>query len=240
MPNPYATVMLTRPHDASLRFAQDLMPMLNAETHVIISPLLKIVPVISDHDLNDYAGVIFTSSNGVLFGGPSGAHPAFCVGRETTRATRQAGWEAYHLGDTAEDIIATLIQQNPQYPLLHIGGRHKRNRVADRLTQAGLETHEAVVYDQVEQTFSPEAMALLDLAVDVIVPLFSPRTAKIFASQYKGCARLHFIAMSEAVSEEINAMQSISKSIARSPDALEMKASVYEALRRVEAGDAPL
>jgi uroporphyrinogen-III synthase len=72
--------------------------------------------------------------------------------------------------------------------------------VAARLAALGLPAAEAVVYDQRPQPLTPAARAWLAGARPVIVPLFSPRSAALFAAEAAGAAApLRIAALSAAV-----------------------------------------
>ena len=163
--------------------------------------------------------------------------PAFCLGAATTDAAKRAGWQAHHLGDDAKSLIAALLMSRPTGPLLHIGGVHRRGQVAQTLAGAGLPTTETDVYDQRPDALSQEALEALDGGNPVIVPLFSPRSARQFANQVKGRSALHVLAMSEAVMSEVRDVSATSRQVAQTPNADSMVEALAKLLLRVEAGD---
>lgn len=174
-----ATILLTRPRAASERFAV-LLPGLE----VIIAPLMEIVGTGADIELAGIAGLILTSEAVIPFL-PATDLPAFCVGPRTTEAARAAGLDARQAGRDAETLVERLLADRPPAPLLHIHGLHQRGDVATRLTDGGLPCGAVVAYDQ--RALAPDARFRAALARDrLLVPLFSPRSAGLFAQAAKG------------------------------------------------------
>lgn len=66
---------------------------------------------------------------------------------------------------------------------MHLHGEHTRGDVAARLRAAGLAVEARMVYRQVELPLSDTAHALLQGEAPVILPLFSPRSARLLAGQ---------------------------------------------------------
>lgn len=239
MPIPYAVLILTRPQGASQRFAQSLGDVIPKGVQIVVSPLLEIVPIPVLQRIEGHAGVIFTSANGVEHAGAGKPMDAYCVGRETTRRAQQKGWRAQQVGDSAEALYQTLTRQKPEGPLLHLCGVHTRGRIAERLTAANIPTVEATVYDQKAVALTKDAIGHLSGDVPVVVPLFSPRTAALFAEQATGHAPLHVVAMSEAILAQTDGLRAQSRHIADKPNGQAMRDTIANVLRRVEAGGAP-
>ncbi len=204
-----------------------------------MSPLMDIVPTGATPDLQEVRGVIFTSANGVRFGGAGRDLPTFCVGAVTTAAAIKAGWAARQSGDTAENLVETLVAERPAGPMLHIGGVHRRGDVAGRLTRAGIATRSVDVYEQVMLPLTPEAKAALTGPGPVVVPLYSPRAAAHFAGLVPPTAQLHIVAISAAAMAETLDLAATSRIVAPEPNAQSMGDTVANLLRRVEAGHAP-
>lgn len=233
---------MTRPHEASRRFVQRLPEWLRSQVNVVISPLIGIQPVAADPDLADARGVVFTSSSAVTVASeltPRRDLPCFCVGNATTARARDAGWRAAFAGADADALVATLTRDRPETPLLHLRGRHTRGAVAARLTAAGLPVRESVIYDQPVLPLNRAAADALGGPAPVIVPLFSPRSARQFASQHAGTAPLYLAAISNAVAEEVNQLKVKELMVAPQPDAAAMAGLVETLSRhtaRVETG----
>jgi uroporphyrinogen-III synthase len=194
------TLLLTRPRDAALGFAAMLDPAILARVHVVIAPLMEIAGIGAVPRLEGVQGVIFTSVNGVVHAPDGVGRMAFCVGAHTTQKAADHGWNAQQMGDTAQDLIASLRVDAPATPLLHLAGRHTRGDVALTLTAAGIPTDYIALY---EQKFLPlDDCAAETLNGPCIVPVFSPRSGQQLVAEAKGnLENAHIIAFSGAVAE---------------------------------------
>ncbi|MFN4172527.1 MAG: uroporphyrinogen-III synthase [Pseudorhodobacter sp.] len=224
--------LLTRPEAQGLRVARHLRAELGESLRIVTSPLLFPRLLHPDRPDGDFTAVIFTSQTGVAAasGMPGLPRQAFCVGHRTAEMARAAGFSAQSAGGAAEELIALVRQTGVTGRLLHLRGEISRGDVAQSLTAAGHPTLDLVVYAQVEQPLSSEARALLTGADPVIAPLFSPRTARIFARQWQetgGHAPLFLPVLSDAVASALPATLPARIFVATQPcaDAL-MKASL--------------
>lgn len=226
-------LLLLRPRAQSERFAAGLTGCLGALPRVV-APLMEIVPQPLTIDPEPYATLIFTSENGVASfaaQSPLRDRPAWCVGPRTAAAAAEAGFAvrsatapggaAQARGGpatapdgtgtapcgTAEALIAALTAARPAAPLLHLRGAHAVTDLAGRLRAEGLACDEAVVYAQDERPPTPEALTTLAGAAPVLVPLFSPRSARLAAAAARAArphgrgAPLHVVAISPAAAE---------------------------------------
>jgi uroporphyrinogen-III synthase len=197
-------LLLTRPRAQSERFARDFAAALGREIPMVIAPLMEIVPRGLTVDPAAAAGLIFTSENGVaaFAGAEARRHwPVWCVGERTAAAARAAGFvDVWVAGGDAESLVAEILAAHPPGPLLHLRGAHAAGDVPGRLTAGGVPTTTAVVYDQRAQPLTAEALSLLaNPGEEVLLPLFSPRSAALLAEAAGGVrARLHPVAISPA------------------------------------------
>lgn len=218
------SLLLTRPSAQSARFADEARAALGP-LPVVTSPLLKIRFL--DAALPEAVkGVIFTSENGVhayrRLAGVSGLM-AWCVGRHTAQVARAAGFNARAASGDADALVALMIREGVAGPLLHARGANARGAVAERLNLAGIETKEAVLYDQQSCPLTSEARALLAGDAPVLVPLFSPRSAAIFAAEAGGArAPLHIVVLSPAVGRALGDLPHASFACAAHTDAMAM------------------
>lgn len=184
------TVLLTRPQPDSQSFAA-LLSTLPETAHlpVLIAPLMRIVPVPHDSAaLAAAAGLVFTSAHAVASAGPGRGRPAICVGERTGQVARDAGFAVIQGAGTADSLVP-LIAASP-VPLVHPHGRH----LAQRLAVPGI-----VVYDQRPQPLTARARAALMGARPVVVPVYSPRSARLLAGMAAGArAPLWLVAISDA------------------------------------------
>jgi uroporphyrinogen-III synthase len=231
-----AGLLMTRPQDAARRFVAMLPVNLIAELQVIYAPLMSVQPVGHDIKLDGNEAVIFTSAHAVSAAASVPDYrdrAAYCVGLHTTQVAKDAGWRAQIGGKTADDLVMDLLQRRPSEPLVHLRGRHARGSVAGRLTEAGLTCREQIVYEQPLLTLTTEAKSALSTSQDVIVPIFSPRTARQFAEQCPVGAKVHLIAMSDAVAKPLKSLKYKDLRICREPDAQSMAQLVHEVAARL-------
>ena len=182
-------ILLTRPRAASEALAEDIRARLGDRVDIVISPLLEIEYLGAPLALSGVRGLIFSSRNGVEAAAEltdARDLPAFCVGPSTTRQADAAGWRAEMAGPDAETLVQRLKALRPDAPLLHLRGRHARGDIAGQLGAAGVPVREQIVYDQHPKPLSDAARACLQGPAPVVVPLFSPRSARLFGAAVPG------------------------------------------------------
>lgn len=206
-----AVLLLTRPQADSRRFA-DLLPGWQA----VISPILRIEPVAHDAArVRGAAGLVFTSAHAVASAGPGRGRLALCVGGHTAAVARQAGFQVQHGNGFAESLLPLIAATD--LPLIHPHGRH----LAKALPVEGI-----VVYDQLPQVLTPEAVQILAGDAPVVAPLFSPRSARLVAEAVRDAqAPLWPVAISPAAMAAWDA-PCAGRAIAAAPDAPAMAAAV--------------
>ncbi len=230
------TLLLTRPAAASARFARDFAARFGAEWPVVIAPLMETVFLSPPLSAGPFAGVILTSETAV------GAYarltddrspPAWCVGPRTAAAAQAAGFQARQgPGDAAG--LARLLAAERHGVWLWPRGRD----VATDLTGVGPAIQPLIVYEQRPSDLPPPALALLAGAAPVILPLFSPRSARLFAATGPHRAPLMVAALSQAVAAALP--QGVSAlEIADRPDADGMSQALARLISRhaVETGE---
>ena len=228
-------MILTRPEGANERFATALSEQVRSRVTIIESPLITITPVpYDDHPAPEAA--IFTSANGVRFAPNGNGRPAFCVGEATQDAAKTRGWAAQALGSDAGSLVTRLMALKPAGTIRHYRGEHTRGEVEDRLRRSGLSVDAQTVYDQRETALSDAAQGALSGQGPVIVPLFSPRTARIFAAQRRGSAPIWVAAMSDAVAAEASELAPDRMITAAEPTLLAMAQAVEKLIHLTHAG----
>lgn len=213
-------VILTRPAAQGDRFAADLRACYGDAIQVILSPLITpVFPPVTLPD-GDFRAMILTSETGAQAAArvPGVPRRAWCVGDRTAAAARALGFEALSAAGDAEALVAAIVAADEAGPLIHLRGRDSRGEVATRLTAAGLPTAEAIVYTQEAQPLSDPAHAVLQSDAPVIVPLFSPRTAQLFAATQPK-APLYIAALSLAVAAGLGDLGCEMVTVADHPDA---------------------
>jgi uroporphyrinogen-III synthase len=226
-----AILLLTRPSAASIRTKAEV-ERLCPGVCVIVSPVMEIVPV--PFALDAVPGeVILTSENGaaaaVALGLPEGMR-AWCVGSRTAEVAQAAGFDAVSAQRDAEALIALILSAPDGGLLLHLRGEHARGDIAPRLRAAGREAREAVVYRQEERALSGEALAALEGAERVVLPLYSPRSAAILAKQGPFSAPLQVIAISRAAARAAEGLGRPHISLIDNPDGQYMLSAIVDSL----------
>lgn len=213
-------VILTRPAAQGDRFAADLRTRFGDAIQVILSPLIApVFPAVTLPD-GDFRAVILTSETGAQAAArlPGVPRPAWCVGDRTAAAARALGFDAQSAAGDAEALVAAIVAAGGSGPLIHLRGRDSRGEVAARLTAAGLPTAEVIVYAQEAQPLTDAAHAVLNGLDPVIVPLFSPRTAHLFAAT-QPTAPLFIAALSAAVAAGLGELPCQKVIVAEKPEA---------------------
>lgn len=206
MDRPAAKILITRPREGAERFAMELAQVMPCPMEMLISPVLDIAPLPDLLPLDHIKGLIVTSGNGVetlIAKTDRRDLPVYAVGARTTAAATQAGFKARQMGEDADGLVEGLLRLGPKAPLLHLRGEVSRGDVAQRLSTHGILTREKVVYAQKPVDLSEEAKTLLNGTSPVVLPLFSPRSAKLLAQQVTGTAPRYVVAMSWSVASEL-------------------------------------
>ena len=231
-------LLLTRPRAGSEAFLAALRAIVPVP-HVVVSPVIRIVPSGLKPDFSGQAGVILTSANAARSIEAANGLPAYCVGQRTTEVASAQGFQARFCGENADALVASLLDLRPPAPLVHLRGDHARGDIAARLTEGGVPTSEAVLYRQEACALTDEARALLDGEGPVILPLFSPRSADIVAGQLRPKAPVDVVAISRAVADHAGALTPRRIIIAATPDQMAVcqeVASLYRKGTPLEGG----
>ena len=187
-------LVLTRPETQSRALADEL----GATVRVIVAPIMDILCAGEMPDLASFSGVILTSANGVRCAPPLDGKRAYCVGARTARAAERAGAEVVTIARNADELVGSIAGPGP---FVHLRGEHARGEVAGRLNRGGIDTQEAVVYRQRARRLTAEARQAIEGVKPVVLPLFSPRSARLVGDGIRPGPRLQTIAMSAAVAD---------------------------------------
>lgn len=213
-------LLVTRLEFSAARFVRAVQEGCDWPIDVILSPVMRIDPIVPAALPAPGSIMIFTSVHGVDRAADLGIDPgpAFCVGDRTAKAARDAGFDAQSAQGNADALIGLIHKQRPSAPLVHIRGEHSLGAVAMRLTSAGLPCSELVTYRQAALKLSDIATNALKGVNPVILPLFSPRSAWLVFDQCKVTAPLRVIAMSDSVAAEARNHGFEAAEIAATPD----------------------
>lgn len=201
------SVLLTRPEPQSRRFAEQVRNRLGPGTRIVIAPLLRIDPLPVLPVLAPGEVPVFTSESGVAcwacLGGRC-AGPAFAVGGRSAAVARRHGFAPVTEGpgDGAGLAARIAAEVPPGTRLRHLHGTHVAGDLVAALRARGLAAEATAIYDQAALPLSVEARALLAERGPVLVPVFSPRSARLLAPDLaKATAELRLAAISPAVAE---------------------------------------
>lgn len=235
-------ILITRPAPFADQFGDRIRREIGFDGEICRSPLLRIEPLDVPDLPADITGLVFTSKNAVRVFARSGQRrdlPCWCVGTATAEAAQALGMTAVAAEGEANSLVQRILADAPQGPLLHLRGEKARGNVAARLTDHGITTGEAVIYRQMPEPLTARAKTLLSRENPVIVPLFSPETARQFACQHNGTARLFLTGISENVMAEVAALRAEKRIAAARIDAeamLDAVAQLIDAANRIEGG----
>jgi uroporphyrinogen-III synthase len=238
---PAPLILLTRPRAAAQEVAERLVRAGVPAAQVLVAPLMETVPTGAAWSLDGYAGLVFTSAEGVRHA--AAAHDlrwcrAWCVGDHTAEIAAAAGMDAQSAGGAADDLVALLIRHRPQGRLLHLGGTETRGDLVGRLTRAGIAADAVAIYRQYPQPIPSPTLSRLYSATSVIAPAYSPLSAQRLAEALADMAdRTHLIAISPAAAAAWPAPGPARILVAEAPDGPAMERAILAALR-VETGPA--
>ena len=205
-------LLLTRPEPQAADFARQLRARFGARVRIIKTPLLAPRFYAPYLPAGSFAGLILTSQTGVAaylrLGDAVQRLPrdVYCVGSRTADAARRAQLRPISIAQDAASLTAQIKALSPQGALLHLRGRETRGDITNQLILAGIETVDAEIYAQEKQDLTDEAQTILQDRHPVLVPLFSPRTAIIFAMELTrtgNVSSLLLAAMSDDVALEL-------------------------------------
>ncbi len=222
-------LLLTRPAAQSARFATQVRARFGDRFRIVIAPVLDIVErpaacvLTQDATWEGVGALAFTSENAVAVFARHAVErrfPAYCVGARTAEAARGIGLEALQGPGEARGLVRLIARHPPEGRLLHLGGVHlARDLVAD-LADLGIAAAYLAVYDQQPRPLTDEARTCLSGPAPVLVPMFSPRSARLLAPELsRARAELRLAAISPAVAEAGQVQSGARMEVAPTPDA---------------------
>lgn len=239
------TILITRPEPEASRFAETLRAQFGGSVRLLSAPLLKIayggdLPALSGQEV-----LIFTSRHGVTGFcrlSPRRDLGGYAVGEATAAAARDAGFDVVSAGGDADALLAHIAAEGRTGPFLHLRGAHVAADIAGALRSMGHAAQDAVVYDQIAVDLDPAARAVLDGQGPVILPLMSPRSARLFFDEVPAaCAPLLIAAISRKAARMVPEGAVAALVIAETPDSAGMIAALHDlvtAAKRLETGNA--
>jgi uroporphyrinogen-III synthase len=226
------TLLLTRPLAQSQRFEQEFLARFGA-FDCIISPILA--PRFLDFALPKMSSaVIFTSETGVwaaMRGVPENLPKlAYCVGQRTAQMAAEAGFDVRSAQGDWRDLAALIAGDAPKGTLAFLCASEAPLHLQSALELAGFKVHRTEVYAQDQRPLSDEAHAALQGGRPVLLPLFSPRSARCFCAQSRGpIAPIWLAALSQNVAAAFT-LQAARCGVAGRPNAASMLDAIGEIL----------
>jgi uroporphyrinogen-III synthase len=232
---PGIPVLLTRPRADGESFASALGQRFGTRLRAVLAPLLAPRFIKAHIPAVNYSGVVFTSAHAVEGARRLGVtlpRRAWCVGGKTAAVATASGFQAVSADGDATDLAKLILESPKLGRILYLRGVDTRGKLLETLQEFGIFTDVAIVYAQVEQPLTAEALTLLSASNDVVVPLFSPRTATLFGAALPADlhAKLHIAAMSEAVAAPLSGLSCAQLRVASHPDAASMLDAVESLL----------
>lgn len=216
------TILITRPDPEASRFAAQLRVEFGTSVSLLSAPLMTIVYGGSLPDLTGQEILIFTSRQGVTgFCRLSARRDFSCyaVGDATAAAARAAGLAVVSAGGDADTLLSRIAEDGKPGPFLHLRGAHVAADVAGALRAMDCTADEVVVYEQVEVEMGRAAQDRLAESGPVIVPMMSPRSARLFFEQAQAIkAPLLVAAISRKVAQMVPEGATFALQIAETPD----------------------
>ena len=233
------TILLTRPLKQSRRFSAELATALGP-LDILISPLMQtefLDPALPPHA---FSAVIFASETAVaaalsLSCATQLPDCAFCVGPRTGQAARAGGFQAMVAEGDAQALIAMILATEATPPLLFLRGEDSTGQVAEILNPAGIETVSANIYRQTARVLTENATGHLLSGKPTILPLFSPRSARLMDEE---CRRIgaqspiSVAALSDSVADAAQPLATNGLEIAQRKDSAAMVQAVAKLLTR--------
>ncbi|PRY76067.1 uroporphyrinogen-III synthase [Marivita geojedonensis] len=200
-------LLLTRPQAASEAFWAALPRETRENAECLINPLMSIHVTGPLPSLDGVTGLIFTSANGLhaykALGGANLDLPAIAVGEGTAKAVRSFGFDTDVAGGTADQLVQHILDRGYPGGLLHVRGEVAIGDVARRLSENGVPTAEAILYQQKLEPFSERTREALSQDRHILAPVFSPRTAQQLGRESDGATHIRFAAISRAVADAL-------------------------------------
>ncbi len=197
---------------------------------VIVAPVMDIhaLPYMLPENPVDF--VVISSQHAIPAALECGDVPVVCVGAATARKAEQSGLTVQGVYPAADDLVRGLADRAGQ-KALHLHGRHTRGNVAERLSSAGLETKDCVVYDQVARDWTSEERKKIFAQPCLVIPLYSPRSAKLLSGKLDAFeGELRLVAISDACRDAWSGPTAHSIIVAEHPDGESMKRAIASQL----------
>lgn len=226
------TVLISRPKEDAEELAADLRRDF-PDLAIVVAPAISIVSVPFDLGAQKIDAVLLTSKHAV--GAAVRYFPdaiALCVGEATAKAAQHAGLRAQAASGTAAGLVEYVLGLGFKR-VAYLHGEHTVGDVDEKLISAGIETLSAVVYHQLEQNLDAATIRTLEAATSLVVPVYSPRSARIVSNQLQACSsRIKLVAISEQAARAWEGQTPAEVEVSTVPTAKAMYAAIASQLDR--------
>lgn len=194
------TLVLTRPEASAKAFLQDLQNASGDKLTVINAPIMQIIGAQDWPDLSELDNLIITSSHAVR--GRLDGKNVFCVGVRTAAAAEAAGGNVIHCAPDADRLVKWLHTEPRLRAALYLRGSHVATNMRDVLNAMGFQCSDVVTYAQEALPLSSAAKRAIEGEQPAILPLFSPRSARLVGGAIaQPGPNLHVISISAAAAK---------------------------------------
>lgn len=195
------TVLISRPKKDAEVLRRAILSRYSS-TQIVLAPAIVIASVAYKAQSEICDAIILTSKHAVQAAVDIGPDTLIlCVGDTTADAARKSGLNAVSAGGTSKDLIA-LVKKLNLSKVLYLRGLHVHADISFELISAGIETKSVVVYEQTACIFPSEIAHKIAKATDLLVPVYSTRSANIVSKNLEGFdGAIILVAISKAAAE---------------------------------------
>lgn len=234
-------ILITRPENRASRLVAELQARFGGRLDPVVSPLIRIAFVDPALPSGYFAALILTSESGAQGAarleqqGCTLPALAYCVGDRTSAEAEALGFRTLSARGDAGDLVRLIRDEAPMGALLYLHGHHRAADLACLLP--GHDITSVIVYTQKPCPLGPEARQLLSRRIPVIVPLFSPRSARLFAAAVESPrARILPVAISRNTCDALPPALAAHCLIADRPDADAMLQAIGHMIETLDSG----
>jgi uroporphyrinogen-III synthase len=188
----------------------------------IISPAFEIKDIVAPKETRAFDALLLTSRHAVDAARHYPHVRAICVGDATAHYAKQAGLNALSASGDVRDLVNLVLELNIS-SCLHLHGSHTRPDLKSNLETAGVQLYSQAVYEQVACTISQSAKAKIAQCTQMLVPVYSPRSAQIASQHLRSfTGGIILVAISENAAFSWCAPQPVQIIVAKHPNATTM------------------
>jgi uroporphyrinogen-III synthase len=224
-------IIITRPAQQANRFNQQLIDAKFKKSHIILSPISKIINSAVNPKITTSTILIFTSEN-ALFNWNCDYKEAFscyCVGLKTTETAKKLGLNAKFLGPNVQEFIKNFPKKsNQNYHYLR--GKYVTFSLKKYLSTEYINIKETIIYEQEPEKINETTRSLLESKEKCLITIFSADTASTMANQLKNIRflNLEFLCLSKNIKDVLQKQGFQNIRVAAKPTAESMVKSLIK------------